>query len=96
MSHDIENKLNRELILRGNEALEFINLYNRSLDDHENFTSKIGEKDIYNVYYEMTKDFKSETCGIQSLVESSTLENRLVYSNKSLVSLFIYFTFQFS
>ena len=86
ISHDKENKLNRELLLRGEEALEVLNLHYRSLDDHANFSARIEEKDVMKVYYSMTNDLKNQVCNIQKLCSLSTLTERKVFSNRKIPS----------
>lgn len=89
ISHKKENKIDRELLLRINEALEFISFHNRTNEDHKNLSGIINEQSTYKVYNSVKKLFNINNKDI--LINHSTKDNRLVYFYNSIVSYILYF-----
>lgn len=71
--------------MRSNEALEIVSIYNRTAEDHENFTSKIDQRNIYQVYNAMLQNLKNETSDISELITNSSTNHRQVYQYNGLV-----------
>lgn len=59
-SHDKESKLNRQIIFNSNEALRIVAYHHRTLLDHKNYSLKISESEIYNVYKSMIFSYKDK------------------------------------
>ena len=63
------------------------------MEDHDNFSTKIEEKDVYKVYAQMAKTFKDDVSGF---VDNGPIENTKVYENKKVnFYLFVRFYFKF-
>mmetsp|Transcript_21231 Transcript_21231/g.22016 ORF Transcript_21231/g.22016 Transcript_21231/m.22016 type:complete len:453 (-) Transcript_21231:95-1453(-) len=86
LSHQKEKKIDRELILRSNEAIEVLSLYNRSVEDHSNFSASINENNIYKVYNTMIKTLPDETSDVNKLILLSSTNNRVIYQNNNSFS----------
>lgn len=57
---------------------------NRSIEDHDNFSTKISEKDVYKVYSQMAQTFKNDVS--EGFVDDGLIENIKVYEFKNYVS----------
>ena len=82
-AHDKESKLNRELIIKSNEAITVLAYHNRNIRDHDNFSSKVSENEVYKVYKAFTRNLKH--LGKEDLNETKeiTQNGKLLYSNNN-------------
>ena len=87
VGHKKENKIDRELLLRINEALEYISFHNRTKEDHDNLSGLINEQSTFKIYNSVKKLFNNNDKDI--LVNHSTKNNRLIYYYTSIVSLLL-------
>jgi hypothetical protein len=88
LKKDLENKLNRELVLKTNEALETLKLHNRTVSDHTNLSGNISQNEVYNIYQTLAKDFKNNTTPTDYFLKNSTENNRLVYIKETNVTFY--------
>lgn len=86
-AHDKESKLNRELIVKSNEAITVLAYHNRDIRDHHNFSSRVSENEVYKVYKAFTKSIKD--LKVEQSSDSNSNETpqngKVLYSNNKKI-----------
>ena len=82
LAHDKSNLINRILILKSNELLEYLSIKERSLEDHE-YKNDINEENIYRIYQLSTLNFKNR---LNYPINEKNSDERIIYNYKVNVS----------